>query len=72
MGIGMFGTVLLILLLILCFRSRGAIFPALVALLLGITIAGSPGPLANTSVSAVNALRSGIVALSQSLFGGGA
>jgi hypothetical protein len=42
----------------------------LVALILGVTIAGQPGPLANTSVTVVNGLRSGLTTLSASLFGG--
>ena len=70
MTVAMFGTVLLILLIIMCWRSRGAIFPVLVALILGVTIAGQPGPLANTSVTVVNGLRSGLTTLSASLFGG--
>jgi peptidoglycan/LPS O-acetylase OafA/YrhL len=65
----MFGTVLLVLLIIVCWRSRGAIFPVLVALILGVTISTHGGPLANTSITVSDGLRQGLGALSQSLFG---
>jgi hypothetical protein len=65
----MFGTVLFVLLLIICWRSRGAIFPVLIALLLGVTITAQQGALANTSVSVADGLRNGLTTLSRGLFG---
>jgi hydroxylamine reductase (hybrid-cluster protein) len=68
-SLGMFGTVLLILLVILCWVTRNAIFPALVALTLGITLAISPGPMGDTSKAAVNGLRTALATFSTTLFG---
>lgn len=68
MDVAMFGTVLLILLIIMCWRTRGTIFPALVALMLGITITATPGPLSTSSKSVVDGLRTGLGSLSQTLF----
>jgi hypothetical protein len=65
----MFATVLLILLVILCFWSRHSILPALVALTLGVTIASSGGPMATTTKAAADGLRSGLSTISQTLFG---
>jgi hypothetical protein len=65
----MFGTVLLVLLVIICWRSRSAIFPVLIALILGVSVAGEPGPLHNTSTTVVDSLRTGLTTLSTSLFG---
>jgi hypothetical protein len=65
----MFGTVLFVLLLIICWRSRGAIFPVLIAIILGVTIAIEPGALSRTSMSVSDGLRNGLTSLSRGLFG---
>jgi hypothetical protein len=65
----MFGTVLFVLLLIICWRSRGAIFPVLIAVILGVTIAIEPGALSRTSMSVSDGLRNGLTSLSRGLFG---
>jgi hypothetical protein len=68
MDVAMFGTVLLILLIIMCWRTRGTIFPALIALMLGVTLASGSGPVASSAESIVAGVRTGIGSLSQTLF----
>jgi hypothetical protein len=63
MSVGLFATILLILLLILAWGQSRVILAAVVALMLGITLASSGGALADTSRTAVEGVRMGLSSL---------
>jgi hypothetical protein len=71
MSLAVFGMVLLGALVALCWSCGRSIATAGVALMLGLTIAGSSGALAATSHAVVASVRTGVTALGASLFGGG-
>jgi hypothetical protein len=59
----MFATILLILVVILCWGHGRTLFTALIAVVLGITLATAGGPLAATSKTAADGLRNGLTTL---------
>jgi hypothetical protein len=70
MSLAVFGMVLLGALIALCWGSGRSITTAVVALMLGLTIAGSSGAVAGSARDLVGGVRTGITALGASLFGG--
>jgi hypothetical protein len=71
MSLAVFGMVLLGALVALCWSCGRSIATAVVAMMLGLTIAGSSGALAVSAHSVVDSVRTGVTALGASLFGGG-
>ena len=58
MTLGAVGAILFALLVYTCFRDRRGMFIAFVAVLLGVIIAGSDGPLASIAHTIIDAIRS--------------
>ena len=71
MSLTVFGLLLVGALTGLCWKNGRAICTALVAVMLGVTIAGSSGALTGPSRSLVDGVRSGLDTMAASLFGGG-
>lgn len=71
MSLAVFGTFLLFALIALCWKCGRAVCVALVAGMLGLTLAGSNGALAEPSRQLVGSVRATVDSLSASMFGGG-
>ena len=67
----MFGTLLLLALIGLCWKSGRSVTVAVVAGMLGLTLAGSNGALAEPSRQLVSSVRATVDSMSASMFGGG-
>ena len=73
MSLGIFSLLLIAALVMLCIdqRTRGRIvFAVLCALMLGLTIAGSDGVLADPSHALIDGVRDGLTSVGRSLGGG--
>lgn len=70
MSLAVFGTFLLGALFALCWKSGRAVTVAVVAGMLGLTLAGSNGALAEPSRQLVSSVRSTVDSMSASMFGG--
>jgi hypothetical protein len=70
MSLGVFGLILFVALVASCWKNSRAAFTAVVAVMLGLIIAGSGGALSGVSTSMVDAVRSGLDSVSGALFGG--
>jgi hypothetical protein len=71
MGLAIFGLVLLGALGVMCWKKWSAVFVAVLAVMLGITIASSGGMLHQPSQDFTNWVRAGIGTLGDKVFGGG-
>lgn len=71
MSLAVFGTFLLLALIALCWKSGRSVTVALVAGMLGLTLAGSNGALAEPSRQLVSSVRATVDSMSASMFGGG-
>jgi hypothetical protein len=67
MSLALFGTILLLVLIAFCWGHSRTIAAAVVAVLLGVTIASSSSPLADMSDGLIDGLRGGLT----SMTGGG-
>jgi glycerol uptake facilitator-like aquaporin len=70
-SLAVFGTFLLFALIALCWKSGRAVTVAVVAGMLGLTLAGSNGALAEPSRQLVSSVRTTVDSMSASMFGGG-
>ena len=70
MSLGIFGLLLVVALIAACWKDGRASFAAVIAVMLGLIIAGSGGALSGVSTSMVDAVRSGLDSVSGALFGG--
>jgi hypothetical protein len=70
MSLAVFGTLLLGALVALCWKSGRAVTVAVVAGMLGLTLAGSNGALAEPSRQLVSSVRTTVDSMSASMFGG--
>ena len=69
MSLAVFGLLLLGALVAACWKDARATFVAVVAAMLGLTVAGSDGALGGVSQSLVDGVRAGLDGLGSSLFG---
>ncbi|PPK98033.1 hypothetical protein CLV92_102186 [Kineococcus xinjiangensis] len=69
MSLAIFGLFLLGALVAVCWKDTRATFVAVVAVMLGLTVAGSDGALAGVSQSLVSGVRAALDGLGGSLFG---
>jgi hypothetical protein len=65
MSVGVFTTILVVILLILAWGESRVILATVVALMLGVTLASSNGALGDTSRTAVDGVRTGLSSLSR-------
>lgn len=70
MSLGVFALMLIVAVAALCWRDRRGIFIAALGLFLGVTIAGSSGPLAVVARTAVDGVRTGLDALGAAISNG--
>ena len=69
MSVTVFGLFLLVALVAGCWKNGRSLFTAVVAVMLGMTIAGSDGALAGVSQSLVDGVRTALDSAGTSLFG---
>lgn len=70
MSLGVLGAILLVVLVWLCWRDRRGMAISVVAVVLGVIIAGSGGPLSIAAHGLVDGARTGLTSLGQLVSGG--
>lgn len=70
MSLGIFGLVLLAAVVGLCWKNGRAITVAVIAVMLGMVMAGSNGALKDPTEGLVDGIRSGLSSTGESMFGG--